>query len=305
MSGREKEMAIWHNKNMKILIIGASGLVGGSLYKEFNKNSHQVIGTYNNFPLPGLFKLDITNKSEVEKVIKKVKPDWVLHPAAYANVDGCERNPELCYKINWQGVKNVVDSLRQNNLPFLFFSTDYIFDGKSGPYKEDDEASPLSVYGKVKLEMENYIKSNLNNYLIIRTCNVFGWEPQGKNFVVRLIGDCPQRGLSPIKIVTDQIGSPTYVGTLTKAIKYLVEKGYAGVYNVSGRETLNRYQFALLIAQVFNLNKDLIKPTTTDQINQAALRPAKGGLKIDKVQAILPFKLPNAREGLEEMKNLL
>lgn len=285
---------------MKILIIGASGLIGGGLYKEFKKNGHQVIGTYNNFPLPDLFKLDITNKSEVEKVIKEIKPDWVLHPAAYADVDGCEKNPELCYKINWEGVKNVVDTCKNFNIPILIFSTDYIFDGKNGPYKEDDQPNPLSIYGKVKLEMENYVKKNLEKYLIVRTANVFGWEPQGKNFVIRLINSLKEG--KQLNIVTDQIGSPTYVGTLTKTIKYLVEKGYTGVYNVTGCETINRYQFAQQIVQVFSLKKDLIKPTTTEKINQVAKRPPAGGLRIDKVQALLPFKLPNAREGLEMMR---
>lgn len=285
---------------MKILIIGASGLVGGSLYKEFSKNGHQVAGTYNHFPLPGLLNLDITNKQEVERIIKETKPDWVLHPAAYADVEGCEKNPELCYKINWQGVKNVVDSAKQNKASFVFFSTDYIFDGKSGPYKEDDQPNPLSVYAKVKFEMENYIKQNLEKYLIIRTANVFGWEPQGKNFVVRLIKSLNEG--KKLNIVTDQIGSPTYVGILTKTIVYLVEKGCSGIYNVTGSEALDRYHFALLIAQVFNLKKDLIRPTTTDKINQTAKRPTKGGLRIDKVQKILPFKLPNAREGLEMMR---
>lgn len=285
---------------MKILIIGASGLVGGGLYREFGKNGHQVTGTYNHFPLPGLLKLDITDKQEVERIINQVKPDWVLHPAAYADVEGCEKNPELCYKINWQGVKNVVDCAKQNNASFVFFSTDYIFDGKSGPYKEDDQPNPLSVYAKVKLEMENYIKKTLNNYLIVRTANVFGWEPQGKNFVVKLIKSLTEG--KKLSIVTDQIGSPTYVGILTKTIVYLVEKGCSGVYNVTGSQALDRYHFALLIARVFRLNKDLIRPTTTDKINQAAKRPLKAGLKIDKVQKILPFRLPNAREGLEMMK---
>lgn len=284
---------------MKILIIGASGLVGGRLYKDL-KQTHQVIGTYNNFPLPGLTRLDITNKNEIEQLVKEAKPDWILHPAAYADVDGCEKNPDLCYKINWQGVKNVVDCAKQNECAFLFFSTDYIFDGKNGPYSEDNKPNPLSIYGKVKLEMENYIKNNLNKYLIIRTANVFGWEEQGKNFVIRLINNLKQEKQQ--NIVTDQIGSPTYVGFLTKAVKYLIENNYDGVYNVAGRETIDRYRFAILVAEVFNLNKKLIQPTTTDQINQVAPRPKKGGLRIDKVSKILPFKLPNAKEGLEMMK---
>lgn len=292
---------------MKILIIGASGLVGGYLKKEFQKNGHQVVGTYNQFSSPFLFPLDITQKKRVEKLVVKTAPNWILLPAAYADVDGCEKNQALCYQINWQGIKNVVDTAKKNNLPLVFFSTDYIFSGQKGPYQEEDPPNPLNYYGKLKLNMEKYIKKHLKHYLIIRTANVFGWEKQAKNFVVRLLKNCPSKK-NPVQkaksllVVTDQIGTPTYAGVLAKAVRFLVEKNYQGVYHIAGSQTINRYQFAVLVAKVFNLDKKFIKPTTTSQINQIALRPKKGGLKIDKVQKILPFKLPDAKKGLKMMK---
>lgn len=285
---------------MKVLIIGASGLVGGALVSEFFKGKHQVLGTYNNFSLPGLVKLDFNQKKEVEKIVVDFKPETLLLPAAYASVDACEKNPELCYKINWQGAKNVIDICKSHKIPFLFFSTDYIFDGKSGPYKEEDKPNPQNVYGKVKLEMENYIKGSLQKYLIIRTANVFGWEKQGKNFVVRLIKDLKEGKRIPV--VTDQIGSPTYVGSLARVVRFLVEGSAQGIFHVAGKEVLSRFDFALLVAQVFDLDKNLIQGITTDKISQAAKRPLKGGLKVDKVEGILPFPLLRAREGLEEMR---
>lgn len=284
---------------MKILIIGASGLVGGELFRQAKKDN-TVLGTYNSFKLSDLVPLDITNSFNVKKIFTDFKPDVVINPAAMADVEGCEKNPELCRRINLDGVKNIADSAKQNSIPFVFFSSDYIFDGLNGPYKEEDIANPLNVYGQVKFEMENYIKSNLSKYLIVRTCNVFGWEAQGKNFVVRLINNLKEK--KRMSIVNDQFGSPTYAKVLSKAVLHLVLNQKIGTYHVAGKDTLDRFTFSKLIAQVFELDSNLIVPIATTQIDQAAKRPMKGGLKVDKVQAILPFPLLTAKEGLEQMK---
>lgn len=286
---------------MRILVVGASGLVGGNLYQRFliNKN-HILVGTYHHYKLPHLIPLDITQGKEVTRIISEFKPEVVLHPAAYADVDGCEKNPQLCHEINNVGVRNVIDACGKVNSLFVFFSSDYVFDGKNGPYREEDKTKPLSVYGRVKLEIENYLQKKHPNHLIIRTCGIFGREAQGKNFVVRLI-DKLKNG-QEVSVVTDQQGSPTYVKSLTSAVSFLVENGYKGLYHVTGRTVLMRFEFARLIAEVFKLDQNLIKPITTDQIQQTAKRPMLGGLVIDKVQKILPFKLLSAREGLEEMR---
>ncbi len=287
---------------MKVLIIGASGLVGNYLVKILSVK-HQVCGTYHRFVQPGLVKLDLEEKKAVQNLINQFKPDWVLLPAAYADVDGCEKNPSLCRRINWQGGKNVVEAVQEKNLGLVFFSTDYVFDGKNGPYQEEDQPNPLSVYGQVKLQMENYIKNNLNKYLIIRTANVFGWEKQEKNFVIRTIRFLNQEKPAPLPVVADQTVTPTYAGFLAKAVAYLIEHNHRGLYHVAGAETLSRYHFALLIAQVFGLAQNLIKPVKTSQTGQAAPRPAKGGLKTDKIKKILPFAVPSAKESLLLMKN--
>lgn len=288
---------------MRILIIGASGLVGGAIFKLCKKNNHTVFGTYNKFPQPGLFPLDISNQAKISEYVNQFKPEAVIIPAAFADVDGCEKNPKLCNKINRDGVRNILTAAKTINPLVVFFSTDYVFDGKNGPYSEEDRVNPLSVYAKVKLEMEEYIRNNCPKFLIIRTCGVYGWEAQNKNFVVRLIDKLRKK--ESVAIVTDQIGTPTYVENLAAAVCYLIEKNYHGLYHVTGTSVLPRFEFAKTIAEIFNLDKNLIKPITTDQINQPAQRPMRGGLKTDKVQAILPFKLLSAREGLEKMKREL
>lgn len=286
---------------MRILIVGASGLVGGTLYHSFLQNpQHTIVGTYHHFQVPKLIPLDITSGGEVKRIINEFKPEVVLHPAAFADVDGCERNPDLCHQINSVGVRNVIDACSKTNSLFVFFSSDYVFDGKAGPYREEDQTNPQNVYGRVKLEVENYLQKTHPNHLIIRTCGVFGHEVQGKNFVIRLLENLKKGQV--VNIVSDQQGSPTYVNNLTKGVSYLVENGFKGLFHVSGKTVLMRFEFAKLIAVVFNLDQSLIKPIKTAQIQQEALRPMRGGLLVDKVQQILPFPLLTAREGLEEMK---
>lgn len=285
---------------MRILIIGASGLVGGALYRLCKKHNHTVFGTYNKFPQKELLPLDISDKAKIGEYINRFKPEVVIIPAAYADVDGCEKNPSLCDKINKEGIMNILIAAKPINPLVVFFSTDYVFDGSNGPYAEEDPVNPLSVYAKVKLEMEGYIKNNCPEFLIIRTCGVFGWEAQNKNFVVRLIDKLGKK--ESVNIVTDQIGTPTYVENLAAVVCYLIEKNIRGIYHVTGTSILSRFEFAKTVAEVFNLDKSLIKPITTDQIKQAAKRPMKSGLKTEKVQKILPFKLLSGREGLIEMK---
>lgn len=287
---------------MKVLIVGASGLVGGELFTKFKKACWQVLGTYNTFQLPDLIKLDFTVPGQAEKIINEFKPDVVIQPAAYANVDGCEKDPYLCNKVNQEGVANIINACQELQPLYVYFSTDYVFEGKNGPNKEDDLPNPQGIYAKVKLEMEKYLQKKLSNYLIIRTSNVFGWEPQGKNFVIKVIKTIKDG--NQMKIVTDQTVNPTYVVNLVEAVFYLVSHNCKGIYHISGTTIMSRYEYALLIAEVFKLDKLLIKPITTKDIQTIVKRPVNGGLITDKVQAILPFKLLTAREGLEEMKRV-
>lgn len=285
---------------MKILIIGASGLVGNALYHQFKIKGHDVIGTYNRYKIDPFISFDITNDREVEKTIKEISPDVILNPAAYAYVDGCEENPDLCRRINVGGVSNVIKTIQGTKTKFVFFSTDYIFDGENGPYKEEDTPNPINLYGKLKLEMEEYIKSHLDRYLIIRTANVFGWEKQGKNFVVKLIHNL-KKG-QEMEIVNDQKGNPTYAPQLSEAIYILLSEEKQGIYHVAGKSVIDRYSFSKEIADVFNLNPLLLKPVTTRELGQKVKRPLNGGLIVEKVQKELPFTLYSSYEALCKMK---
>ena len=285
---------------MKILVIGASGLVGNALFRAF-ASKHEIIGTFSAHPIGNLIRLDITNKAEVEGIFRRFMPDVVLLSAGLTNVELCEERQDLCQKINVEGTKNVVECIANLPAKLVFFSSDYIFDGRNGPYSETDTPNPINVYGLAKLEAETLIRNELKNYLIIRSTVIYGWEPQAKNFIMSLLKNV-ELG-KEMRVPNDQIGTPTYAINLAEIVKELVERNKIGIYNVAGCDPVSRYDFALVAADVFGLNKRLIVPVSTVELNQRAKRPLRAGLKIDKVCREVSTEPVGAREGLELMKN--
>lgn len=284
---------------MRVLIVGASGFIGSILFDYFSKK-HKTYGSFYSNPVEGLIHLDIIDNKAVKESITPLKPDVIIHPAANPNVEYCEEHPEETWHVNVEGSKNLIESAKDIGAKFVFFSSDYIFDGINGPYSEDDTPKPINEYGKQKLAVERLIKSSLKNYLIIRVTVVYGWERHGKNYAMGII-----RNLSKgraMKIPYDQIGSPTYANNMVQAVKELIETDKTGVYHVAGSELMDRYTFARNVADVFELNEGLLIPVTTEEVGQKARRPLKAGMKIIKVQKDISIHLMGIREGLEEMK---
>lgn len=282
----------------KVLVIGASGFVGKAIYKSLSKR-HKVFGTYFENRKPGLVKLDIRDKKSVGKIFEKSKPDIVILPAAETNVDLCEIKKRLTYGINVAGTRNIAEPCRKANAKLVYFSTDYIFDGKKGPYKEASIPNPASEYGRQKLKCEQLIRKSLREYIIIRTTVVFGYDPESKNFVMQLARDLKNK--VPRKVPVDQYSHPAYIKDLADACAELIEKGRNGIYNVVGDDYLNRYEFALLVCKVFKLDKSLLIPAKTKDIGQRAKRPLKGGLLNDKIKKDIKMKFRPIREALMEI----
>jgi dTDP-4-dehydrorhamnose reductase len=283
---------------MKSLVIGASGCVGGILYQDFRKLG-ETQGTYCEHPAEELVQLDITNGASVGRTLDQFEPDLILQPAAQPNVDWCEDHPVESYRINVEGTSNVVTAARVSGAKYVFFSSDYVFDGKAGPYREDDIPHPIQVYGQHKLDAERVIQEQLTNYLILRVHGVFGWERQGKNFVARLVQLLSQG--KTMTVPSDQIGSPTYAPNLSEALRELVQKDCRGIYHLVGSTVIDRYSFARLAADAFGLDAKLLIPKTTEELNQKAPRPLRGGLRIDKAQCALSSRLWSAEESLRHM----
>lgn len=280
---------------MKVFIFGASGLIGNYIYREF-KNSEECVGS----DLQGFIRLDIRDHSQIAKLSHTYTPDVVINAAAIGHADYCESHPLESRKVNVDGAKNIIDFAKSCRAKLVYFSSDYVFDGENGPYTEEDKPNPINEYGKQKVETENFIRKWLDDYLIIRTTVVYGWEKAGKNFVANVMRHL--KNGKKIKVSIDQIGSPTYAGNLAGAIKELVIKEKKGLYNIVGSELMSRYDFSRIICEIFGLDSSLVTPVTSEQFGQHAKRPLKAGLIIDKVRKELMINLAGAEKGLKMMK---
>jgi len=284
---------------MKSLIIGASGLVGGYLYKSFSTLG-EAVGTAFPESQQDFLVLDIRDANALRKLFSEYKPQIVLCPAAISNVEFCQEHPDECRSVNIEGLSNVIEESKRSNSKFVFFSSEYVFDGRSGPYLEKDIPNPINEYGKEKLEIENLIQRELHNYIIVRTTVIYGWEKEGKNFIMHMLKNFKQ-GIA-MKVPEDQFSSPTYAGDLAGAVRELVSADHKGIFNIVGSQVINRFEFAKIACDVFGLNPGLLIPVKTSQLNQKAARPLNAGLKIGKVSGLIKTALHPPLQGLIMMK---
>jgi dTDP-4-dehydrorhamnose reductase len=287
---------------MRIFIVGASGFVGKIMFECLSRE-HEVYGSFYSNPLERLIHLDMTDLKAVKDILSSLKPDVIIHPAANPNVEYCEDHPMETRQVNVEGSRNLIETAREIGAKLVYFSSDYVFDGTNGPYSEDDVPNPINEYGLQKLAVEKLITKSLDNYLIIRITVVYGWERSGKNFVMGLINNL--KNGSSMKVPCDQIGSPTYANNMVQAVKELIEADKTGIYHVVGTDVMDRYTFAKNVAEIFELDENLLIPVTTHQLGQKAKRPLKAGMKVDKAQKDVSIRLMTVREGLEDMKNTI
>ncbi len=268
---------------MKILVIGAEGQVGTFLIRELAV-THQVSGTSMN-GVENLPRLDIRDVAATNKYISEMRPQHVILTAALTNVDQCETEPTLAEAINVQGAENIARACQATDAGLTFFSSEYVFNGKAGPYSEEAPPEPESVYGRTKLAGEKIVAALLENHLIIRTTVVFSYLPGSLNFYMQLFNRA-SRG-EPITVPDDQIGNPTQAHNLAQALGELIESGCTGIYNLVGTTRIGRYDFAKKVLDKLGYNPDVVKPVTTAALKQKARRPLVGGLKTGKAQARL------------------
>ena len=288
--------------NSRILVVGASGLVGNALMSEFSAH-HDTAGTFCKNGHPNLIHMDLRDRQETRSVVLRVRPDMILCSAAEPNVELCEIDPTDTRRINVEGLQNLIGVAAEVGAPLVYFSSEYVFDGRHGPYSENDACGPLNEYGRQKLECEQTMAAQLDRYLIARVSGVYGWENRRKNFVLRFIDSL--RSGHPFRVPFDQMITPTYAPNLARCVRRLVENGKWGVMHLSGSQPLLRTEFAHLIAIVFELNASLIIPVATSELDLHAARPSSAGLATGIAQSLLDFPLLSAREGLELMRNTL
>jgi dTDP-4-dehydrorhamnose reductase len=288
---------------MRALVIGASGQVGAALQARLAARGHSVIGTYHSVPQPGMRPLDVGDPVAVERTITEVEPTWVFCPAGLTTVDFCEDQPGEAFRANRDGPAAAARAATRCGAGFVYFSTEYVFDGAAGPYSEDDPPRPLSVYGRSKLEGERAAQEANPRTLVIRSTVVYGPEPQGKNFIYQLLRRA--RAGQPITVPADQRSSPTYNRDLAAATVEATERALTGVLHLAGPVVLDRHAFTLTACEVFGLDPGRVTPVTTEALGQRAARPLNAGLKIERAQSWLTTRFRGPKEGLAAMREAL
>ena len=295
----------------RILVCGANGLLGQRLSLMLStQNDYEVLNTsversfvYDN-KLFDYNQLDITNRSDVKSLISSFQPNVILNAAAATNVDWCESNREEAWKANVTAVENLAEASRKVDAHLIHVSTDYVFDGKNGPYDEMAKPSPLGYYGKTKLASENTVRSAEIHHTIVRTNVLYGSGIGVKaNFALWIINSL--KAGKHISVVDDQFGNPTFVGDLAMAMMKAFELNREGIFHIGGGNQLSRYDFALQAAEVFNLDASFVKRIKTSDLAQPSPRPMISGFITLKAETQLGLHFLTAHEGLTLLKHEL
>jgi dTDP-4-dehydrorhamnose reductase len=289
---------------MRILIIGASGLVGSHIVAEALARGHTVLGTYRSYVVPTAIQLDLANESETKKVLESFRPDWVVHAAGWTWVDGCEKNPERAFKENYEQPVNLADACNKRCIKLAYLSSSYVFDGTAGPYLETDRPNPINVYAKAKWKAELTIQEIMRGAALIpRIICVWGFENQKKNFVYQVLRARKEK--RRIVLPLDQIGNPTWAGDIAWWLLNLIQDDESGVWNLAGdKDNCTRAEWFGEILKGFGLGSGEVDVALelTQAINQCAKRPLHSGLNISKISNLYGRKVrsPSNFSGLPE-----
>lgn len=297
---------------MKILITGSNGLLGQKLIK--------LLAANNNVELLATSKgenrikdkegyqyqsLDITNKEEVLNVVDGFNPDAIINTAAMTNVDACESDKELCWDLNVNAVKYFIEASEKNNSHLIHLSSDFIFDGEQGPYKEVDQPNPLSYYGESKYEAEKLLAASNIKWSIARTIIVYGIvDDMSRSNIVLWAKEALEKG-NPLTIVDDQFRSPTLAEDLAMGCYLIAEKQAEGIYHLSGKNVMSIIDLVYKVADFYGLDKSIVTPIKSASLNQAAKRPPKTGFILDKAVNDLGYNPVSFEEGLKTLTKQL
>jgi dTDP-4-dehydrorhamnose reductase len=287
---------------MRILVTGASGLLGLNLCLHLT-DDHQVFGVLHSQQLlkPAFqtFNSDLNNTQALESLIKKSRPDLLVHCAAMANVDACESQPEIAHRVNAELPGMLAAVCKKKNIRMIHISTDAVFDGKMGDYTEEDIPNPLSVYARTKLESECIVNAEYPEAIIARV-NFYGFSLSGKRSLAEFFLNNLRAGTS-VNGFVDVMFCPLYVTDLVDTLMSMVAKELKGLYHVVSPESLSKYAFGVKIAEEFGFDKNLIQPRSVTGGGLLAVRSPRLTLRIDKLKAaeITP---PAQDEGLENFQ---
>ncbi len=289
----------------KVLITGSNGLLGQKLIKLYlQDDSIELIATArgaNRYPEKQGYiytPMDVTDVRNVMDVVTTHQPDTIIHTAAMTNVDTCETDKEGAERLNVDAVEYIVEAANEVGAHLIHLSTDFIFDGEAGPYNEDAEPDPVSYYGETKLAAENMVKNQCNKWSIARTILVYGIvHDMSRSNIVLWAKGALEKG-QPIKVVNDQVRSPTLAEDLAIGCQLIERKEAEGIFNISGKDQMSIVEIVERVADYFQLDKSIITQVSSKTLNQAAMRPPITGFDLTKSREVLGYDPRSFEEGI-------
>lgn len=285
-----------------ILIFGGSGLVGSTLIN-YAKNEFDLHITHNEHPIKSNIpssKIDFVSQThQLSDLIKQINPDYIVNTVAHPSIDFCEKNPDVAKKLHVDAVKEIAETSKDIDAKLISFSTDAVFDGeKNEKYSESDATNPISQYGKTKLEGEKIVLNTSKNNAVLRTTVIYGWNKKSRftNWVIDTINKKQK-----VTAFIDQFNTPTLADDLAKVSIQIIKKNVAGLFHAVGDTCLSRYEFAIEIAEKFELDQENIIKSKPEEISQVGLRPKNGCLDNSKLENILNFQFCTIKEGVSFM----
>lgn len=290
----------------RILISGGTGFLGGHLIRKANAGWHThgtFFRTQPSQPCADWHGIDLSNLALIEELIDRIKPSVVIHAAALANLDYCERNPSEAHAINYLASEKFADACTRHSIRFIFISTDMVYDGARGNYPESDLAAPTSVYGRSKIAAESAVNQRGGNFVIARIALNYGRPAaHGTSFSEWL--DQRLRAGQNVPLFTDQFRSPILVDNLADLLLELAQNNFIGTINLGGPERMDRYTFGLKYCQICGLNPDLLQPLSMADLPQDAPRPRDVSMNTTRAQRLLKTRLLTIEEGIKQLKKL-
>ncbi len=290
---------------MKVLITGANGFLGHYLVPALLQQGVTVLATgkgpcrltgqgTNGFDYA---EMDFTDLSSTRDTVSRFAPDIIVHAGAVSKPDDCELDQALAWQINTGGTHHLLEAAAGQKAFFIYISTDFVFDGEKGMYKEEDEPAPVNYYGQTKLEAEQAVHAYPYPWAVIRTVLVYGQPLAGRSNILSIVKDKLEKG-EGYKVVDDQVRTPTYVGDLANGIVSIIHQRATGTWHLSGEDVLTPYEMACKTADYLGFDRGLLTRVTADTFTQPAKRPAKTGFTISKAKQELGYKPVSFDEGL-------
>jgi len=292
---------------MRILVTGSTGVIGSEIESQLTTSLHEVLLTARApshriiSALHHYHSIDLLDHADARKIAKEYKPEAIIHTAALASPDECERNKESAYSLNVEATRNLVEISNELKAHLVFMSTDFVFNGQQGPYLENDQREAVNYYGYTKIEAEDIVIKRAESWSIIRTVLSYGKQKDGarKSFPSMIIENL-KKGLQ-LQLAFDQLRTPTYLPDLVDGLLQLSTEKIQGIFHLAGPDLISVFEFGQMIAERAGLNKELIIPVETQSLNHSAIRPLKTGLISNKARSVFGYKPLSIDEALERM----